>query len=67
MPNDDACCCRLVLPITRPVFQLRMTCHCDRPATARTPSSTPMARSTFIALGCSATPAPISFSSAAAS
>ena len=67
MPNEASCCCRLVLPITRPVFQLRMTCHCDRPATARTPSSTPMARSTFIALGCRATPAPISLSSAAAS
>ena len=67
MPNEAACCCRLVLPITRPVFQLRMTCHCDRPATSRTPSSTPMARSTFIALGCRATPAPISLSSAAAS
>src|SRR5689334_10753672 len=67
MPNDAACCLRLVFPITRPVFQLRRTCHCDRPATARTPSSTPIARSTFIALGCRATPAPISLSSAAAS
>ena len=67
VPNEAACSCRFVLAITRPVFQLRMTCHCDRPATLRTLSSTPMARSTFIALGCRATPAPISLSSAAAS
>ena len=67
MPNEAACWSRLVLPITRPVFQFRMTCHGACPATSRTLPSTPMARSTFIAFGCRATPAPISLSSAAAS
>ena len=45
----------------------RTTCHSDHPATLRTSPSTPMARNTFIALGCKATPAPISLSSAVAS
>ena len=53
--------------MTRPVTPSLVTAYSLRPATFRTPSSTPMNRSTRIALGCSATPAPISFSSPAAS
>src|ERR1700722_19214157 len=67
MPCSAPCWLRLVLLISRPVIPFLVTAHSDRPATFRTPSSTPIARSTRIALGCSATPAPISRSSAAAS
>ena len=67
IPCSAPCWLRLVLLISRPVMPFLVTAHSDRPATFRTPSSTPIARSTRIALGCSATPAPISRSSAAAS
>ena len=52
---------------TRPVFPLRVTAHSERPAIARTSSSRPSERSTFIAFGPRATPAPISRNSGAAS
>ena len=47
--KSAACCCRLVLEMTRPVFPLRVTAHSDRPAVARTSSSRPSERSTFMA------------------
>jgi hypothetical protein len=66
-PNVAACWSRLILEITRPVRQLCVVDHSERPATRRTVSSTPIILSTRIALGCSATPVPISLSSGAAS
>ena len=62
-----ACWARLILEIARPVVPSQVTAYSERPATSRTASSTPIMRSTRIALGCSATPAPISLSSGAAS
>ena len=67
MPCSAACRARLVLEMTRPVIPSLVTANSVRPATLRTASSTPMNRSTRIALACSATPAPISRSSPAAS
>ena len=67
MPCAATWAARLVLEMTRPLIPSRVTANSVRPATFRTSSSTPMNRSTRIALGCSATPAPISLSSPAAS
>ncbi len=67
LPNKLACCSRLVLEIIRPVFPLRVTIQSQRPAMARTSSSRSSARSTSIAFGPRATPAPISRNSGAAS
>ena len=67
MPCSSTNRARLVLEMTRPVMPSLVTAYSVRPATFRTASSTPMNRSTRIALACSATPAPISFSSPAAS
>jgi hypothetical protein len=53
--------------MVRPVRPSQVTAYSERPATWRTASSIPIIRSTRMALGCSATPAPISLSSGAAS
>ena len=67
MPCAATWAALLVLEMTRPLIPSRVTAKSVRPATFRTASSTPMNRSTRIALACSATPAPISRSSPAAS
>jgi hypothetical protein len=53
--------------MTRPVFQERVVWNSDSQPISRTASSRSSERSAFIAFGPSATPAPISFSSIAAS
>ena len=62
-----ACWARLIFEMVRPVLPSQVTAYSERPATLRTSSSTPIILSTRIALGCRATPAPISLSSGAAS